>query len=72
MGLGFEFKKPVDPRNPLDEKDVPPAGWDTDIDTSDYRQALFSVPSALFTACCEWEERERTRHKALGGQVPAC
>ena len=63
MGLGFVFTKPVDPHHPLDPHDPPPEGWDTDIDTRDYRVALFSVPSPLFVACREWGKRELARYQ---------
>lgn len=60
---GFEFKTPIDPKNPMDSSDPPPKGWDTDIDTRDWRNAFFGFRSDLFTACCEWEKREKKRHE---------
>lgn len=63
MSLGFTFTPPVDPYNPLDPSDPPPEGWDTNIDTRDYRKALFGFRSDLFAACCEWEKREKERHE---------
>ena len=65
MSLGFEFTKPVDPANPLDSSDLPPEGWNTGIDTRNYRAALYGFPSELFVACCEWEKREIARHSAV-------
>lgn len=63
MALGFAFALPVDPHNPLDPSDPPPKGWDTVIDTRDYRKALFGFRSDLFAACCEWEKREKERYE---------
>jgi len=63
MSLGFEFKKPADPHDPLDKNDPPPGGWDTGIDTRDYRRRMHGYPSRLFADCEEWEKRELKRHK---------
>lgn len=65
MSLGFSFESPVNPMNPLDPSDPPPRGWNTDIDTQDDRKALFGFRSPLFTACCEWERREKRRYKKI-------
>ncbi len=59
---GFAFTLPVDPYNPLDSSDPPPEGWATDIDTQDFRRALFGFGSGLFVDCCEWQKREGKRH----------
>ena len=61
MSLGFDFDRRVNPQNSLDSNDLPPIGWDTDIDTNDYRAALYGFPSDLFVRCCEWEKRELVR-----------
>ena len=61
MSRGFVFKEPVDPWNPLEPSDPPPTGWYNNIDTQDYRHALFGVPSPLFERCREWEDRELAR-----------
>jgi len=60
--LGFTLEALVDPKNPRDLRDPPPEGWDSNIDTADYRSALFGSKSRLFTACEQWEERELSRH----------
>lgn len=67
MGLGFLFTAPVDPKNPLESSDPPPKGWDTDIDTQDYRRALFGFPGGFFIECHEWEKRELQRHHTMKG-----
>ena len=70
MGLGFEFRKPVDPKHPLDPSDPPPDGWDTGIDTNDYRKALFGFPSDLFVECREWSKREMERYRQTVHVLP--
>lgn len=60
---GFDFKAPADPLKPLDPNDdPPPKGWDTGINTQDYRKALFGHRTPLFEKCVNWEERELARH----------
>lgn len=59
---GFTFTSPVDPLNSLDQNDLPPKGWDQ-LDTSDFRRALFGTSSAV-KDCREWEKRELARHTA--------
>ena len=63
---GFSFKAPIDPRNPLDRSDLPPEGWDTEIDTSDFRRALFGFRSTLYQECLDWEVRELGRYEKKG------
>ena len=58
--MAFIFEKPVNPKNPADISDPPPSSWE-DIDTNDYRKALFGFSSETFTECVEWEKRERER-----------
>lgn len=70
MGLGFEFEPPVDPKKPLDSLDPPPEGWDTGIDTQDYRKALHGFSSILFRKCCEWEKREEKRYRKIPRSSP--
>lgn len=71
MSLGFIFKESIDAKNPLDPHDSPPEGWDTDINTRDYRRALFGFVSPLFSSCCEWEERELARLAQIACNVSA-
>ena len=61
MRLGIEFDKRIDVKNPLDSSDHVPRGWDTGIDTDDYRSALFGFSEPLFISCAEWEKRELER-----------
>lgn len=61
MSLGFVFKASINPKKPLDPRDPAPEGWDTGIDTHDYRKALFGYRTPLFHDCCEWQERELAR-----------
>ena len=59
---GFYFEPPSNPHEPKDPTDPPPQGWDTNLDTSDFRKALFGYPPPLFVECAEWEKRELERH----------
>lgn len=62
--MSFHFDTSIDPKKPINQLDSPPKGWE-EVDTQDYRKALFGFRTDLFMACLEWEEREIFRFQAL-------
>ena len=66
----FIFNDLIDPEHPFLEADPPPEGW-MEIDTDDYRRALFGFPSNIFEQCVEWQSREISRitHNCSGGGI---
>jgi hypothetical protein len=61
--MSYLFDQNIDPKNPTDPNDLPPKGWEDNIDTQDYRKALFGFPDDLFIRCTKWEQREKKRIK---------
>lgn len=62
--MAFVFTKPVDPKTPIDDLDLPPDGW-KEIDAHDYSKGLFGFGSSLFEECVAWGKRELKRHQAV-------
>lgn len=62
--MSFVFDPRINPAAPLDPNDPAPTHW-VDVETLDYRVALFGFASETFKECSRWEVRELRRWRAL-------